>query len=195
MLRYYILIIIASNVGIMGLNFLAYGNQISVLFAVLSPILATVAVILLDAIVAIITRALPKDWLSPFGSAFSVSKKERKFLDKLKVKAWKDKIPEMGRFLCNFDKTKVKDNPTSDYVLTFLHETTMAEAMHFMSIFAGFLLLLIPIPNVQISILFVVLVNALLQIPPVLVQRYNRPKLMAYYTRLKRKENKSPFLS
>ena len=195
MLRYYILIIVASNVGIMGLNLLAYGNQISVLFAVLSPILATVAVILLDAIVAIITRALPKDWLSPFSSAFSVSKKERKFLDKLKVKAWKDKIPEMGRFLCDFDKTKVQDNPTSDYVLTFLHETTMAEAMHFMSIFAGFLLLLIPIPNAQISILFVVLVNALLQIPPVLVQRYNRPKLMAYYTRLKRKENKSPFLS
>ena len=193
MLRYYILIIIASNVGIMGLNLLAYGNQISVLFAVLSPILATVAVILLDAIVAIITRALPKDWLSPFSSAFSVSKKERKFLEKLKVKAWKDKIPEMGRFLCNFDKTKVQDNPTSDYVLTFLHETTMAEAMHFMSIFAGFLLLLIPIPNAQISILFVVLVNALLQIPPVLVQRYNRPKLVAYYTRLKRKENKSPF--
>ena len=57
----------------MGLNLLAYGNQISVLFAVLSPILATVAVILLDAIVAIITRALPKDWLSPYGSAFSVS--------------------------------------------------------------------------------------------------------------------------
>ena len=179
----------------MGLNLLAYGSQISVLFAVLSPILATVAVILLDAIVAITTRELPKDWLSPFGSVFSVSKKERKFLDKLKVKAWKDKIPEMGRFLCDFDKTKVQDNPTSDYVLTFLHETTMAEAMHFMSIFAGFLLLLIPIPNAQISILFVVLVNALLQIPPVLVQRYNRPKLMAYYTRLKRKENKSPFLS
>lgn len=177
----------------MGLNLLAYGNQISVLFAVLSPILATVAVILLDAIVAIITRALPKDWLSPFGSAFSVSKKERKFLDKLKVKAWKDKIPEMGRFLCDFDKTKVQENPTSDYILTFLHETTMAEAMHFMSIFAGFWLLLIPIPNAQISILFVVLVNALLQIPPVLVQRYNRPKLMAYFARLQRKENKSPF--
>ena len=105
MLRYYILIIITSNVGIMGLNLLAYGNQISVLFAVLSPILATVAVILLDAIVAIITRALPKDWLSPFSSAFSVSKKERKFLEKLKVKAWKDKIPEMGRFLCNFDNS------------------------------------------------------------------------------------------
>ena len=195
MLRYYIIIIIASNVGIMGLNLLTYGNQISVLFAVLSPILATVAVILVDAIVAISIRELPKKWLSPFNPIFVISKKERKFLDKLKVKAWKDKIPEMGRFLCNFDKTKVQENPTSDYILTFLHETTMAEAMHFMSIFAGFLLLLIPIPNAQISILFVVLVNALLQIPPVLVQRYNRPKLIAYYTRLKRKENKSPFLS
>ena len=172
----------------MGLNLLAYGSQISVLFAVLSPILATVAVILLDAIVAIVMRQLPKSWLEPFNSIFTVSKQERKFLDKLKIKAWKDKIPEMGRFLCNFDKTKVKENPTSDYILTFLHETTVAEAMHFMSIFAGFLLLFIPIPNAEVSILFVVLVNALLQIPPVLVQRYNRPKLVAYFARLQRQE-------
>lgn len=178
----------------MGLNLLAYGNQISVLFAVLSPILATVAVILIDAVVAIITRALPKKRLSAFNPIFVISKKERKFLDKLKIKAWKDKIPEMGRFLCDFDKTKVQENPTSEYLLKFLDETVVAEIMHFMSIFAGFLLLLIPIANAQISILFVVLVNALLQIPPVLVQRYNRPKLMAYFARLKRKENKSSFL-
>lgn len=190
MLRYYIWTIIIANLFIIGINLWGYlpTAEISALYAIFATILSTIAVIMVDAIVAIVCRMLPHKWLSPFNTIYKTSKLERKFLEKLKIRKWKDKIPEMGKYLCNFDKTSVKEN-SSVYIYKFLKETTMAEVMHIVSAFAGFILILIPVPHVWTIVLPVVLVNFILQIPPVLIQRYNRPKLMAHYKRILKKEN------
>ncbi len=152
-------------------------------------LLAIVLSIIIDGICALFVRAIKVKEFNYNNTFFKEKKFERKFYEKLKIRAWKDKIPELGKTLKFFDKTKVQEKASSDYLMGFINETCIAELMHTLSLFCAFLLLIFLPKQYFWGISFpVCIINFFLQIPPIIVQRYNRPKLLLAYKRTKRNE-------
>lgn len=144
---------------------------------------------LIDALCAFMIRQIPERKINEKSNFFKVRKWEKKMFSFLKVKKWKDNIPELGGMLKFFDKSFVQDKVDSKYMMKFIKETCYAEIMHVVSLFFAPLVLIILPRNFLLTIVLpVMIVNILLQIPPVLVQRINRPKLEIAFKRLKRTE-------
>jgi len=176
------IIIIATLTAIFGSSIYGYTPT----YAIIAVILGTVIEIAIDAVIAIIIVLLPKRFFNPFSKIFSVDKKERNFYEKIAIRKWKDLVfAEFG-----FDKKSVKNPTNNEYIFKFLQETCIAETMHFISIFLGFLLVLVfPLEYALSFPLPIAFVNLVLQIPPVMIQRYNRPKLILLYKRNANKTN------
>lgn len=148
--------------------------------------LSTLFVIIIDGITATISRLLPQVIAKKETDIFKVTRKERNFYSKLQIKKWKDKIPEIGHFT-GFRKNKISDPKNPEYIKRFIIESAYGEIGHFLSVFTGVLLLLIPIfPQVWFSIsLGVMIVNSILNIPPIIVLRYNKFTLLSIYKKMK----------
>ncbi|MBQ8283975.1 MAG: hypothetical protein IJX75_02660 [Clostridia bacterium] len=159
-----IIITLACNVGF--------------LYALGVTALAVAIVVLLDALVATCARLLPKSCADYTKQCFSVSNKEKKFYEKLKIRKWKDRIPEIGHFT-GFRKNKLDDPKNVEYVDRFLLECCYGEIGHFFSAFFGFFLLLFFfITDIWIAIaLPVAIINGLLNLPSLFILRYNSYKL------------------
>ena len=171
---------------LLGVNLTAIFNAINPAIgwgtAYLYAFLAFLAILALDAVVAIVVRWCPEKKINPFAPIFICGNREKKFYKFLRVRVWKDYIPESGKYLCNFAKDEIADPTNNTYILKFLRETCYASIMHIISLFLGFVLVFVlPMP---ISItLPIISVNAFLQFLPICVQRFNRPRLVALYKR------------
>ena len=146
---------------------------------------SVVAVILIDGIVASVCRLSPAKWYNHQSKIYTVSRKEKNFYEKLKIRKWKDRIPEIGHFT-GFRKNKLDDPTSLEYVERFLLESCYGEAGHFISCFLGFLIMIpfsfLPRGWWLISML-VAIVNVLLNVPSIFVLRYNSYKLEVLYRR------------
>lgn len=95
----------------------------------------------------------------------------------LKIHAWKDRLPEAGEFfsLHPFNKSHLKSSDAG-YLSRFILETCRAELAHLLPfLFYPICLLWNPWPANLIMFVYVVLAN----IPFILIQRYNRARLLA----------------
>ncbi len=145
----------------------------------------------LDALIAWILHAMDSKYFDYNKKMFIVSKKEQKFLDILRVKDWKDHIPEMGQ-LCDFKKNHIYSYEP-EYLNKFLVETVYAEVIHVGMALIGFLVIFIwpliiciftksyDFSDILRFTLPMSLINVFLNLPPILIQRYNRPRLMVLY--------------
>lgn len=149
----------------------------------LSILFSLVFLLIIDAVVAIIVRILPKKWVNPFNRIYKVHKWESKLYLRLGIRKWKDLIPESGKALTGFGKREVENIKDNTYLYKFMEETVHAEIMHLVSAFLGFLVVFINLKLWLIVGLPLAIFNLILQIMPVMVQRYNRPKLMLAYRR------------
>ena len=87
-----------------------------------------------------------------------------------KIKSWKEFIPSVGSFdKKNMEKSKI----TPDYVAQFLLESLRAELCHLYAVIFALLLLLITAPRMWF---FVIAYTILLNLPCIIIQRYNRPR-------------------
>ncbi|NLC17049.1 MAG: hypothetical protein GX756_04140 [Clostridiales bacterium] len=159
----------------------AFGMTI---FSVISTVfIASFIVFLIDAVVAFIIHKMPNKWFNPYKKIYHVFEFERNFYESIGIKKWKDRIPEMGQ-LCDFKKDKIVDINNNDYIFKFLEETCYAETLHLLSAFLGVaVILFFPIKYAFWITGPVAVVNFFLQILPVFIQRYTRPKLMKIYER------------
>lgn len=193
MYLYFAIIIIASIftaiLGVsVGVNFLGATDG-EVLLVIL---LSLLCLLIIDAVVALIIHKLPKKLMNPYKKIYKVFSWEKKFYHALGIRKWKDKIPETGKALTGFGKSKVENMDDTDYLYTFMIETVYAEVLHFWSAIFGFLIVFISPKLFVVVGLPLALANVILQIMPVMVQRYNRPKLMLAYERAKKnKKNQS----
>ena len=177
MILYLTIIFVAScTVALFNALFASMGAGIAVLHTALNVVL----MVAIDAIVALIVHSVPEEKIDPFKKIFVASNKERKFYEKLGVRVWKDIIPESGKALAGFDKRQVEKPNDNTYILKFLRETCYAGIMHVISIFACFVVFAF-MPYKLSIVLPVVLTNVLLQLLPVIVQRYNRIRLISLY--------------
>ncbi len=144
---------------------------------------AVLVVVAVDALTATVCRLLPAKCASPEKKGFVVSAKEKKFYEKLKIRKWKDKVPEIGQFT-GFRKNKLEDPNSVEYLDRFLLEIGYGELGHFFSLFTSFLILLLfPLFSdygyglwfsISIPVAFV---SALMNIPSFMILRYTSYKL------------------
>ncbi len=140
--------------------------------------IAVAALVLIDAIVATTARLLPAAFADHEKKIFTVSAKEKKFYEKIKIRKWKDKVPEIGHFT-GFRKNKLEDPQSVAYVDRFLLESCYGEIGHFFScIFGFFILLLFPISKIWLAVAIpAAIVNVFLNVPSLFILRYNSYKL------------------
>lgn len=172
-------LIICGNTAVM--NFL----NLSFLEILLVTLIGIIVMFALDGIIALLVHDFPKIFFKNYKTKtkfytasnfpFKVYKFEKKIYNKIGIKNWKDFLPsKMG-----MDKRHVYGKNDLDYLNMFLIESCRAETLHTLS---AILSLLLPIfsPFKYIAItLPVCIVNIMLQILPVFVLRYNRPKLIS----------------
>jgi hypothetical protein len=139
--------------------------------------------IVIDLILAGVVEVFPKKWVSPDCKIFQVSKKERRFYEKLGLKKWKDRVLELG-ILSGFRKNKVRDANSPEYLYRFLVESNKGILIHILNIVLGFLVIFcIPLKYWLVISIPVAVVNAFLGLLPVLILRYNIPKLKVAHER------------
>ena len=170
----YILVISISTVIIILSNFFGSGNLElnNLLHLSIDTVIGVIAVIAWDGLMAfIIRRALPMSWFSPGKKIFNVSKKEKKFYQSIKIKSWKDKIPELGGFT-SFHKNELSSSNDVEYLKRFIIESNYGVVIHIENALLGFMIFLIPMcsaPSIWIPIFAV---NLVLSMLPVFVLRY-----------------------
>ncbi len=152
--------------------------SVDFLYALGFTALAVVIVVAIDALVATVSRLLPKACANHEKKVFTVSAKEKKFYEKLKIRKWKDKVPEIGQFT-GFRKNKLGDPKSIEYLDRFLMEACYGEIGHFFSCIIGFLtLLFFPLSPIWFEISIPVsIINVFLNLPSLFILRYTCYKL------------------
>ena len=163
---------------------LAFDNYI--IWTIVSVTLSVVVEIIIDLIFAGLIHALPNRWFARDKKCFQVSRKERKFYEKLNIKAWKDKVVELGA-LGGFRKNKIREKDSPEYLDTFIIESNKGIVIHLVGIVVGFaVMFILPLKYFVRIGLWVSIVNVILNILPTMILRYNIPKLQVAYERARR---------
>ena len=181
----YLIIIFVSIIITAGANILsslpATPEKVGAVF--FATALCALAAFVLDAISALAIRRLtPKKLYLPSKKIFKVSKRERNFYRAIKIKAWKDHVPELGGFT-SFHKDKLESNSDAEYLEMFIIEANYGVIIHLANALLGFLILFIPFcssPTIWIPIFAV---NFVLSILPVFILRYTLYTLQNLYSR------------
>ena len=141
--------------------------------------ISIITVVIIDALTATIARLLPARFAKYEQRIFRVSIKEKRFYEKIKIKKWKDKVPEIGHFT-GFRKNKILQPKSIEYLERFLLEICYGEIGHALSCLTGFLILLLAFLKIE-WIAFTVpvaIINMLLNLPSLFILRYNSYKLV-----------------
>ncbi len=157
-------------------SYLCLGDTIGYIHVTWIAAVSIIGMILINGIVAIIcSKILPKKFFNGDQKFYFPSKKECKFYDKIGIKKWKDKTLEMG-FLNGFRKNKVEDSP--EYIERFILENKKGYLTHFMSIFVSVAsMFILPIKFWLPMCLPIVVTSLILNIIPMMILRYNMPRL------------------
>lgn len=130
-------------------------------------------------------RILPKDWFKPDQFPYAPYQFERngRFYRCLYIHKWQNKVPDMSKiFPKRMPAKKICGKVSSEKLVVMLQETCVAEMIHGILMLTGFGCVHLW-PGAGGWIL--ALINALLgNLPFVLIQRYNRPRLNCLYRKL-----------
>ena len=147
-------------------------------------------------ILAYLFGLLPEKFYNPFRKIFKVFKWESKFYEAIGVKRYKETVPELGKKLTGFDKSKIDKPDDPEYLYKFLTENTKGSFLHTISIIWGFISI---IPMIFIYHNYciysfaipAILINTFYHFIPLSTLRYLRPRLIKLYNiSLKIKERK-----
>ena len=155
------------------------------IIAISVSILVEVAI---DGFFALITKLFPEKWVDVDNKFFKVSKGEQKFCEFFGVKKWKDKYWDLGG-IGGFSKKKMLDPNSPEYIRQFIIESNKGVVDHLIGMFAGFAVIFIyPLKFAFVVGIPVAIVNFVLNLMPMMILRYNTPKLQVLYKRLLRNE-------
>ena len=103
---------------------------------------------------------------------------EGRFYKKLRIEAWKKALPDKSRFVRTMVRKSLEDNRSSEHLKCLIKETCVAELVHWLLLFAGPLFRLFSDSafGLAVSILY-----SLSNVPFIMIQRYNRPRLVALH--------------
>ena len=191
----YTLIILIAMAIIALLNIL-FNNMEPWYVYIIYTVVLTILVIVIDGIVAWIIRSLPEKHFDYHKKVFITTEKEKKFFKIIKVKSWKEKVPELGMFT-SFRKNKISNPNDPEYLKRYILEACYGIIIHYLSAPFGFLIMLCDYKMYSgSSIMFltialpVALVNAILIVLPAFILKYNLPKLVRLYEFKKKQKEK-----
>ncbi len=107
------------------------------------------------------------------------------FYTRLRIQFWKDKVPDMSQYVKSMFRKKISVFRDFEYIKELILETCVAEFVHWMLVLISpvFLVLMEGLAGWIGTVLY-----ALGNLPFVMIQRYNRPRLVRLMNRQKRQE-------
>ena len=189
MLLYILSIGIGMTLVFLGNYFWFPAENLSLLKICLLDLMLPFLIVAWDGISATIIRhALPNKWFTRNVKFHHVSKTECKFYELLGIKYWKDHVLELGMFT-SFSKKKVADPNDPAYVARFIMDCNYGVQVHLWNFLLGFVLILFfPDYIAMRFILPAAIVNAVLSILPLMILRYNVPRLERLLVILEKKQ-------
>ena len=171
--------LIIFGIGVVATYLFSYlflGESVGYIHITWISAVAIIGMILVNGIVAIIcSKLIPNKCFNGDQKFYIPSKNECKFYEKIGIKKWKDRTLEMG-FLNGFRKNKVEDSP--EYIERFILENKKGYLTHFVSVFASVLaIFLLPMKFWLTMGVPIVLTSLILNIIPMMILRYNMPRL------------------
>lgn len=121
---------------------------------------------------------LPRAWFHGDRAPFASRPWEREGALYLRfgIKHWKDKLPDMSRIIPVITRKQLRDAKSIERVERLIQETCVAEAVHWFLCAAGFFSVVLwpGYGGLIIAAVWILFGN----LPFILIQRYNRPRLM-----------------
>ncbi len=184
----YLISIIGGDLIIFILNYF-FNPAIALKWLIIGIAIAPVALIAWDGVVAtFIRRALPAKWYDYKVEWRKVSDKECKFYDALNIKAWKDKVLELGVFT-SFSKKKIANPRSREYMEQFILECNYGWSIHLWNAILGFLLIPVYPAAFRLPVILpACCINFVLSMLPFMILRYNLPRLHRARNILEKKE-------
>ncbi|MBR5401521.1 MAG: hypothetical protein IK102_06895 [Treponema sp.] len=173
----YLISIIGGDLLIFLFNYF-FNAAVSLKMLIICCATLPIALIAWDGVIAtFIRRALPNRWYDYKVEWRKVSAKECKFYDALKIKAWKDKVLELGVFT-SFSKKKIENPRSREYLEQFILECNYGWSIHLWNAILGFALLFVYPRQIMFTVtIWTCLINFVLSMLPFMILRYNLPRL------------------
>ena len=173
----YLISIIGGDLLIFLFNYF-FNAAVSLKMLIICCATLPIALIAWDGVIAtFIRRALPNRWYDYKVEWRKVSAKECKFYDALKIKAWKDKVLELGVFT-SFSKKKIENPRSREYLEQFILECNYGWSIHLWNAILGFALLFVYPHQIMFTVtIWTCLINFILSMLPFMILRYNLPRL------------------
>ena len=132
-------------------------------------------------------QALPRKWFDAGKTPYKSADWEKggKVYEKLGIKRWKDIAPDMSRIMPDMVKKKLTSENKERGMDTLIAETCVAECVHWGLIILSFGILFWW-RGVWAAV-FLLVYNILGNLPFIIIQRYNRPRLVMLEQRRKRR--------
>ena len=185
----YILTILLAMAGIFSYNFFVNPCDYSLAKIIIFTLLQPVIMVAWDGLGAwIVHWVIPGKWFSADSKFIGVGNKECRFYEILGIKKWKDHVLELG-FLGNFSKKKIENPKDPEYIKMFIQECNVGSMVHLVNLIQAFpILFCFPYNFRMYFVLPACFVNAFLSILPIMVLRYNIPRLRRLLVVLEKKE-------
>ena len=131
----------------------------------------------------VLGRLVPKTWFDYTRFPYRTFAFERngKLYEALRVSRWQSRVPDMSRLFKKLMPEKKLTQQTVQELPLMIEETCVAELTHGLLCIAGLFLLKIwpGTGGVFLTVIYIVFGN----LPFLLIQRYNRPRLVRLYER------------
>lgn len=136
-------------------------------------------------------QALPRKCFDAEKPPYKAAKWEKggKVYEKLGIKHWKDIVPDMSRIMPDMVKKKLTSENKESGMDTLIAETCVAECVHWGLIVLSFGILFWW--RGLWAAVFLLVYNIFGNLPFIIIQRYNRPRLVMLEQRRKRRAVKA----
>ena len=135
-------------------------------------------------------RIMPKRWIKPEKGCFRSFSFEKNgaVYEKLGIRKWQNRVPDMSRILPFMMPAKNLSGDYEDRLLVMIQETCVAELVHIVVSVLGLPCLWMwpGAGGVIVTAIFIGLLN----LPFILIQRYNRPRLIRLQQKLLSRKSK-----
>ena len=145
------------------------------------PVKCLVYIIALGVVSFVTGRLLPKRWFKSDCFPFRCNEKEKKLYKALRVKDWQNKVPDMSRVFTKLMPAKKLNADTLADIPRMLEETCVAEFIHVVLNVLGLACLWLwpGFGGAVVTLVYILLGN----VPFIIIQRYNRPRLQRLLAR------------
>ena len=134
-------------------------------------------------VVLIVGLVMPRRWFDPDNRLFAERKWENggRVYNRIYISKWKSKLPDMSKHINTMITKRLKGKETPDDIRALISETCVAEAAHIalMAMSLGMIAIWQDIGGVICCICY-----AVGNVPYIIIQRYNRPRLVKMMKRL-----------